>query len=407
MKQSLIPKPELKQKNNFNRSRNESLKILSLSHEELNVYLQEQMNQNPFLHIAQGDQDGDAFLSYDHSEESLYDVILKQLQMLTVRYDQELCEILISQLDSNGYFKPSRKELFTVCGCSEAELTYHLHLLHTLEPYGAFAFDLKDCLQIQCRQSEAPASETAFILCDYLEELALRRLDRVLAKTQLTLEELQEGFRFIQSCNPKPAANYAKDTMYMMPEFRIEVVDEEIVIQRLHDDVSVQLDMEETAIGNEMTAYLRAQREQVKTIISSVAKRNMTLLQVMNCICEVQKDFFIKRAPLQHFTLEMAAKRCGLHISTISRAVANKSFEFENRYYSMKKMFTSGGASGISQDELKKRIVSIIDKEDKKHPYSDEEIRRLLEKDGIHISRRAVAKYREACFIFNSSKRKK
>ena len=406
MKQALIPKPELIQKTKFNHSRNESLKILSFNHEELKVYLQEQMNQNPFLHVTQSEADADSFLSYDHSKESLYDVILSQLQLQSQRYNQELCEALLSQLDSNGYFKESRLALLKSCNCSEAELTYHLNLLHTLEPYGAFAFDLKDCLRIQCQASEHPASETAIILCDELEELALRRWDSIIAKTQLTYEEIQEGFHFIQSCNPKPCANYAIEAIYMLPEFKVEVIDGNIQIQRIKDDFTIQLDMESIDRKQELNTYLKAQREQVKNIINSIAKRNMTLLQIMNCICEIQQDFFLKHAPLQHMTLEMAAKRCGLHISTISRAITNKAFEFEHHYYPMKKMFVSGGASGISQDEIKKRIRSIIQEEDKKHPYSDEAIRTILESEGIQLSRRAVAKYREACYLFNSSKRK-
>ena len=84
----------------------------------------------------------------------------------------------------------------------------------------------------------------------------------------------------------------------------------------------------------------------------------------------------------------------------------NKSFEFEQHYVPLKQMLTHGGVVGTSQEEIKKRMISIIDNEDKQHPYSDEAIRLQLEEEGIHLSRRVVAKYRESCFIFNSSKRK-
>lgn len=407
MKQSLIPKPELIQKHTFNRAKNESLKILSLNNDELQTYLREQTNQNPYLHMKNNDVDADAFLEYDHSRPSLYDEIMNQLQLCEDHVNTELCAYLLSQLDSNGYFKVNHKTLYEMSGFPPALLDRHLQLLHTLDPIGAFAFDLKDCLQIQCEADESPASETAAILCEYLEDLALKRMDHIIEETQLSAEEIREGFTFIRSLNPKPAANYATDTVYVMPEFHIENMDGHIHIQLLNDDLSLDMNMEEdTQEHEEMAQFMRAQREQAKAIMNSMQKRNMTLLQIMQYICDVQKDFFLHHGALQHLTLDMVSKQSGLHTSTISRAVTNKSFEFENRYYPLKKMFSSGGASGITQEEIKKRIVNIITAEDRRHPYSDEAIRKMLLDDGIQISRRAVTKYREACYLFNSSKRR-
>ena len=112
----------------------------------------------------------------------------------------------------------------------------------------------------------------------------------------------------------------------------------------------------------------------------------MTLLQIMNEICHVQKDFFIHHGELKHLTLEMVAEKCGLAISTISRAITHKSFEFNNQYYSIKEMFIHSGTFIKNDKAIKKEITQIIEKENKLKPYSDEKIRKLLEEKDIYIS---------------------
>lgn len=126
----------------------------------------------------------------------------------------------------------------------------------------------------------------------------------------------------------------------------------------------------------------------------------------MNEICHVQKNFFIHHGELKHLTLEMVAEKCGLAISTISRTITHKSFEFNNQYYSIKEMFIHSGTFIKNDKAIKKEITQIIEKENKLKPYSDEKIRKLLEEKDIYISRRTVTKYREECFIYNSRQRK-
>lgn len=409
MKQTLIPKPEISLQTKFHKGKSDSLKILSYSNDELRVFLQEQMNEHPYIQVQglQSGQDSDAFLDYDHSKRSLYDEIMEQVHLYRGNLDEELCEHLFSLLDGNGYFIVKKEALYHNSLFHKQAIQTHLNILHTFEPIGIFAFDLKDCLQIQCKNSDDPAAKIAYTLCMYLEDLALRRMNHIQEETKFSLEEIQTGFRFIQNCNPKPAANYNVDTIFVNPEFKIEVVDQIVHIQLLNDDVSLSFQMDdEMKESKEISAFMRQQRSLVKNLQTSIQKRNMTLLQIMQYICDVQHEFFLYKGPLQHLTLTMIAQNCGLHASTISRAIANKSFEFESKYYQLKKMLASGGSEQLVTQEIKKRLQVMIEQEDKHHPHSDEELRKMLELEGIVISRRAVAKYREACYIFNSNKRR-
>ena len=276
-------------------------------------------------------------------------------------------------------------------------LKYHLKLLRKLEPYGLFSFSLKECLSIQCLMSEKAESETGLILCDYLEELATQHYHAIIEKTELTQEEIDEGFDFIKTLNPKPAANYAQESTFLIPECKVSVEGENLQVELLKFDLSI------TVIDDDS---LKKQRKEAETLLSALQKRNMTLLQIMNEICHVQKDFFIHHGELKHLTLEMVAEKCGLAISTISRAITHKSFEFNNQYYSIKEMFIHSGTFIKNDKAIKKEITQIIEKENKLKPYSDEKIRKLLEEKDIYISRRTVTKYREECFIYNSRQRK-
>ncbi|NBK96662.1 MAG: hypothetical protein EOM50_01350 [Erysipelotrichia bacterium] len=370
MKQQLIPKLDLTIKNNFNQAKSQSLKILSCNNDELRVYLNEQMNTNPYLNYTYAKQvDSDSFLAYDHTQANLYDEIMQQARLSKYHPDEQICEYLLLQLDSNGYFKVNYRELLANAPYPADRVKKHIAILRTFEPHGLFAFDLKECLQIQCKLSKHANSETAFLLCSHLEAIALQQYEKIIQKTQLSLEDIQAGIHFIQTLNPKPAANYSQETIYINPEFKITVDHNEIHIALLNDDLTIHFNaVEESEKSSELQAYMQSQRRQVQNIMNSIQKRNMTLLQIMQSICDIQKDFFLFNAPLHHLTLSMIAQNCNLHISTISRAIANKSFEFNNRYYPLKKMLCSGGKKEISAEEIKRKIKNIIDNENKQHP---------------------------------------
>ena len=157
---------------------------------------------------------------------------------------------------------------------------------------------------------------------------------------------------------------------------------------------------------NHLTKDLRKLRNEAKQLLNTVQKRNLTLLQIMDTLCHIQKDFFISNSPLNYCTLEMVAKECGLHASTISRAINQKGFEFNNKYYPIKHLFCHTGFKETTSEQIKDRIMNLIYNENKTKPFSDESIKKALAKENIHISRRTVTKYREQLLIPCASKRK-
>jgi RNA polymerase sigma-54 factor len=393
MKQNITIKPELKIKQSFNSQKEQSLKILSYNTKDLKEYLCKQAQTNPFLTYT---AEADAFLEYDHSTQSLYDKIEAELKSTNQTIPEDLYQYLISLLDSNGYFKTSP----SISSYSEMQVQKAIYILQRTEPYGCFCRNLKESLKVQCELSETPASETGTILCDFLEELASHNYDEIIHKTELTRDELEEGFHFIQTLNPKPAANYSTDAPILQAEIKV-IYDDKFHFEWINQNYSIQFDD-----MNHLTKDLRKLRNEAKQLLNTVQKRNMTLLQIMDTLCHIQKDFFISNSPLNYCTLEMVAKECGLHASTISRAINQKGFEFNNKYYPIKYLFCHTGFKEITSEQIKQRIKYLIQLEDKTKPFSDESIKKALAKENIHISRRTITKYREQLLIPCASNRK-
>lgn len=394
MKQNITIKPKLKIKQTFNAQKNESLKVLAFNVSNLKEYLYKQAQTNPFLNFTS--TQADTFLEYEHEQITLHDKINQELLLSNKTIPNDLVEGLIRQLDSNGYFKNTEFNL----SYSNVQIQQAISILQRLEPYGCFSRDLKECLSIQCELSENPTSETGLILCDYLKDLATHNIQKIIDNTNLTYEEIEEGLHFIQTLNPKPAANYSIESKPLLPEIRV-TYHEKFEFELINQDFSIQFeDMQN------ITEELKHFRQEAKQLLSAVQKRNITLLQIMDTLCQIQKDFFLKNGPIHYCTLTQVAKKCGLHTSTISRAIQQKSFEYNNKYYPIKHLFSHSGLKKMSSDTIKSKIKYIIDQEDKVHPYSDESIRKILLKENINISRRTITKYREQLLYFNASQRK-
>lgn len=404
MKQQLTLKQELKQTKKFNTSKASSLKILELNNDALLTYIKSQVSNNPFISISGYHEDSDAFLNYEHDTRSLYDEVMEQLRFTNENPDLELCEMLIANLDNNGYFKVSKQELRQIIPCSDKEYKRNLTILRKCEPYGCFTFNLEECLKLQCILSKERISQSALLLCNHLKAIATQDMQTLLNETKLSEGTIMEAIHFIRTLNPKPAANYSREASYTNPEFKIEVIDKQINIALLQDDLKVFIN---EADHPALSQVLKEQRAQITTLMSYVQRRNATLMQIMQCICDIQKDFFLHHKDMVHCTQQMIASKLGVNVSTVSRAINNKSCEFEHHYYLLSAFLHNGGSKEHSQVLIKNRIKTIIEQEDKNNPLSDEQIRNILKEEGIQISRRTITKYRESSFIFSSRQRKR
>lgn len=400
MKQRMILKPDQVQRTSFNKDMKRSLEVLQFNHKDLQAFLMEVSSRNPFLHYHTHEESQADFTMFATQRESLLDVILEQNRWEKNGVHEDLVAYLVSMLDSNGYFKENLSLLVSHSIYTKKEILQAIHHLQHMEPVGCFCFSLKESLKVQCEVSPQAASETGEILCDYLKELSCHDFFTIASHTDLSIEEIEEGFRFIKSLNPKPGCNYAKESIALQPEARVSVEKGHILVEMIHQDF--ELDVFEHS-----SSEMKALRQEADRILNQVRKRNLTILQILQILCSYQKDFFISGAGLKHCTLEQVAKECGLHVSTVSRAIQGKSFEFKNRYYPIKKLLSHDGFMDVDAATIEEKIVDLIHTEDSFHPYSDAKLQLLLENQGIFIARRTIAKYREHCGILSSNKRKR
>ncbi|MCI5774714.1 MAG: hypothetical protein MR210_09145 [Erysipelotrichaceae bacterium] len=403
MKQKLLIKPTLQHSSSYNSKFQQTINVLSLNRLELANFLSEKANNNVFL---QYDNNLDILTSSVDSQPSLYDNFLSQINLLNLDIDLNIYLFLLSNIDSNGYFVSNINQLAKESSISITKLLQNIKLLRLLEPVGCFSFSLADCLKAQCESSDSPDSETALILCDYLKDIASNNLSNISNNTSLSLDEIIEGINFIKSLNPKPASNYAGNAQILTPETKILINNNQLEIQLIHNDFTLQLENNELLIQN-MNLELEKQRKEAITIINDVKKRNLTILQITSALCEIQHDFFYNNAYIKYCTLNDISKKTGLHTSTISRAIVNKSFEFNNKYYPYKFLFSHKGNKHTEYTKIENKIIEIINHESPSKPLSDQKIKQILENSNIFISRRTITKYRELNMIPSSQERKR
>lgn len=158
--------------------------------------------------------------------------------------------------------------------------------------------------------------------------------------------------------------------------------------------------------------YIQEKLKSAVWLIKSIHQRNRTIYKVSEAIVRQQKDFFDKGPEhLRPMVLRDIAGDIGMHESTVSRVTTAKYMHTPQGIYELKYFFNSGisGSDGhdLASESVKIKIKDMVGKENPKSPLSDQKIAELLEKDGINIARRTVAKYREMLKILPSSQRKK
>lgn len=400
MKKSLMIKQDIKQKQLFNVFKDYSLQILSMNNIQLRSHLIEQSQNNPFISAVCDSFD---IASIYIPQENFSDVIMRQLAYLKDSIDEDLCLYLISCLDGNGYFRYSLSEIEAQSLFSKEKIVSAIAQLQKLEPIGCFCFTLEESLKIQSLMSEEVASETSYILCKHLDLLAIRDFKKIASIENLSVEEVQEGFLFLKGLNPKPASSYAASSLYLQPEARVRTENGEILVELLNQDIYLNVvDIPEEVLDDE----LRLQRSYAKTLVSCVQRRNLTLLQILQKICSIQKDFFVEGKPLVRCTMEQVAKACDIHVSTVSRAISTKSIEFENKYIPLRHLFVRTGNSNYDASFIIEQMKIWIKNENKNYPYSDQQLQQMFFENGVNISRRVISKYRKMEKIENSTKRR-
>ncbi|MGJ0845826.1 RNA polymerase factor sigma-54 [Tissierella praeacuta] len=445
--QKLIMTPELRQ----------AIELLQFNSLELKEYIANEMEENPMLESLGSSEEFDnldkytndndidwkeyfekyddisyrpqidknikeynyeAFVSY---EPTLKEHLMSQLRFIPLENKEyKIGENIIQNIDENGYLSASTEEIAKFMKCGKEEVEIILDIIQTFEPSGVGARNLKECLAIQVKNKMDANHYIITIIEDYLEDLGYNRIQKISKELNLDLKEVQEACDYIKRLEPKPGSSFrsdSEDIRYIIPDAEIQLIDGEFVVI-LNDVTGPRLNINNyykglmKSGGDKKTIdFLNEKFNSAMWIIRSIEQRRNTIKRVIESILKFQKNFFIEgEIALKPLTLKDIADDIDMHESTISRATNGKYVQTPRGLFELKYFFSSGilGDEGdVSSTSIKVKLKDIIDNEDTKKPYSDQKISELLKMQGINISRRTVAKYRDELCIPSSSMRRR
>ena len=318
---------------------------------------------------------------------------------------------------------------------SRESLQEALNLIHLMDPIGVAARNLRECLlhqlqhhaQLQSRtKKENGASGTSQIIADciaivdsHIKALQNKQYKEIGRAIGRPLEAVMLAFNFIRTLDPKPGARYNQVAPRLIePDTAfVKHGDEWLVLMNEDDLPQLRLNptykrlLQKEAAEKDVRNYVKERYKSAIQLIKNIEQRKQTILKVCYSIIERQHDFLEHGIDqLKPMMIKEVAEEIGVHPSTVSRAVANKYCHtpqgvFELRYFFSESVNGPEGG-GTSLLILKRRVKKLIEEEDSAHPYTDEQITRILQSQGIQVTRRTVAKYREDMRIPSTHQRR-
>jgi RNA polymerase sigma-54 factor len=342
-----------------------------------------------------------------------------------------LGQLIIRNLDDSGYLRVPLEEL-----AAEAEPPVSVEeMLEVLEevqrtgPLGVGARDLQECLLLQLQgppgQDVRPLPEDSLevrIIRNHLHDVEANRFPQIVQALETTIEEVKEVVDLIRHLNPRPGAVISpKKTPTIVPDVRIDWDDEaddfRITILRggtpeLYVSGAYRRLVKQEGLDPKTRQFVNQNIRSAQWLMEAIELRRDTLRRVTESILKFQRPFFDEGpAHLQPLKMQQVADDVHLHVSTISRAVADKYADTPWGIWPLRDFFIGGtqtAESGdVSWDQVRARLKVLVEAEDKKNPLSDEELVDRLRAEGIgKLARRTVAKYREELGIPSSRRRK-
>jgi RNA polymerase sigma-54 factor len=335
---------------------------------------------------------------------------------------REIAPYLIGNIDDNGYLKVSAEETAEALGKPLEEVERAIARIHTLDPSGIGARDLRECLMIQALEKGEEYALPLRILTDHFDLFTRGDVAGVARRFKLSREVVREAFQKLVTLWPKPGRAFlGDDVQYITPDAYVFKTDNQWVVT-LNEDGQPRLRLSSyyrdlfsagDRLGKEDKEFLKQKINSALWFIKSIQQRQRTIYKVVESIMKLQRDF-LESGPksLKPLTLRDVAEDISMHESTVSRVTSSKYVYTPHGIFELKFFFNSGlnrdgGEENIASKSVKEKILDIIKTEGEENPLSDQDLVRILRNQGIRIARRTVTKYRQAMGVLPSSKRKK
>jgi len=335
--------------------------------------------------------------------------LLEQIRLLDIDDEQRrIAEEIAWNIDERGYLETEVSIIVDRLGVSEEKVEEILHLVQRLNPPGLGARNLQECLQIQLEvNGQSPLALE--IVKYHFDDFANRRFEKLCHNLRCSNEELNKAMEIISHLNPKPGEGApTSNADYILPDLIVEEVNGELVVMINDSNIPelhlspVYMNILETGkqADPEVRSFLRKKVGSARWFIQAVQQRQVTMLKVMKAIIAKQPSFFKGDTSTLHpMVLKDIAEDINMDVSTVSRVTRGKYVQSPYGIHELKYFF-SEGLTTENGDEVSTKIVKdglkkVVDEEDKRHPYSDDQLAEIMKGKGYPIARRTVAKYRE------------
>jgi RNA polymerase sigma-54 factor len=370
--------------------------------------------------------DENDFSPQETLQKSLRDHLLDQIKLMPFsERDQTLVLLLIDSINDDGYLEEPLEDIaaqlpedFEV---DILELQTALRHIQHLDPLGVGARNLGECLLLQLAMLDknTPHIDIAKkIAKQHLPALGARDFNKLRKELNCDEATLKAAQQLITHLNPRPGSQFSVigSEHYIQHEIIVKK-NKGIWIASLNDSVIPKLKINQMYAGilkrnrDSSSQYLQSQMQEAKWMIKNIQQRFSTILRVSQAIVDRQRNFLeYGEVAMRPLVLREIADELGLHESTISRVTTNKFMLtprgiFELKYFFGSSVSTEAGGT-CSATAIRALIKKMVDEEDPKKPYSDNQITDLLQKQGIVVARRTIAKYRESLNIAPANLRK-
>jgi RNA polymerase sigma-54 factor len=354
-------------------------------------------------------------------KESLNEHLIKQASLIAKNESELLLlETIITSLNDNGFLTINPEEIIKAGSFDIQKVNDAIAVVNYLDPIGCGARNVNESLIIQAMQVYPDDEILLTILRNYFIDLEKLDYVKIAAALHISNAEVIRKSKLVHNLEPFPGIKYSlKKTKYIIPDIDVKYLDGNIIIS-LNDDWIPKIKinsyykniLKKKPVDPKLLEYLNNKLQSANNLLVSISNRRETVTKVVGAIMEHQREFLVcGSGHLKPLVYADIADEVGLHESTISRTATNKFAQtpwgvFELKYFFVSKLKSQNNTEH-SSDEVMTLIKGIVAYEDPRNPVSDLDILNTLQKKGINIARRTIAKYRAQLNIAPSNMRKK
>jgi RNA polymerase sigma-54 factor len=333
----------------------------------------------------------------------------------------EAAETVIGNLNEEGRLNATNEEIAAQGGWSEETVEKARQVVMRLDPVGCGARDVRECLMVQLEVRGETDRLATQLIRDHLPELQQHKLPHLSKQIGIDIETLAAEIQFIRTLDPYPGRRYSsEEPILISPEIYIEKLEEnsEYIIYfaddgspRLRINPTYQQMLSQGTTTKETRNFIKEKMRSAVDLLRNIEHRRQTIYRVVESIVNRQKEFLDKGVEyIKPMMLKDIAEDIGMHLSTVSRVVNRKYAHTPQGVIELRRFFTEGmlneEGEEVSTRIIKLKIKKLIEEEDSHNPITDDQVVKILVKDGIKLSRRTVAKYRDQMHIPGSRERR-